>query len=795
VRVPYSWLRDFAPIEASPDEVWAALDDIGLTVDGVERVGEGLGDIVVAKVLSVRAHPDADRIRLVDVDAGDGEPLQIACGAWNFGEGDVVPLAPVGSTLPGGMEIGRRKMRGEWSNGMLCSASELGLGEDGKGLLLLSSDLEPGMPVTEALGIEPDVVLDIDVTANRPDALSVAGVARDLAAKLGLPFQLPEATVIEAPYRIENLASIQVEAPDLCPRFTVRVLEGVPNTASPGWMQRRLTMAGMRPINLAVDASNYVMLELGQPTHPYDLDRLPGEGLLVRAARPGEVVRTLDGVDRRTGENLSGGTGDCLICDAEGNPVGIAGIMGGEGSGIVDSTERILLEAAYFLPMAIARTSKRLRLRSEASARFERGVDPEGIDLAADRYCTLVGAAVAAGRLDERAAPPARRTAGLRIERVSRVLGVELNAPEVSGYLAPLGFTTVGETTIEDIGTELEVVLPSWRPDATAEIDLIEEVARHHGYERLGRLALTGSRTGGLTPHQRFRREVRSILVGLGFSEASTPPLVGPEDHERSGWRLPTIAATNPAVREESILRATLLPGLLRSLAYNVSHRNAGAQLFELGHVFRPADDPRADLPLETERVALVAHGQAAEIAVRAWRTLTRHLRLAAVELSQPFDHPGLHPHRSAQILSGGTELGVVGEVHPEALRRWGLEGRVAVLDLDVEALGRVQRRSVEQTDISRFPSADIDLSFEVADTVSAEAVERSIRRAAGEDLENVELFDVYRGEGVSQHSRGLAYRLRLRSLEKTLTDGDIAAVRIRIVEAVAVDPGASLRG
>ncbi len=301
MRVPLSWLRDFAPVGNDADAVRFALDDIGLTVDGVDRVGEGLDDIVVVEVLATRPHPKADRIQLVDVDTGNGESLQIACGAFNFSAGDRVPLAPVGSTLPDGMEIGRRKLRGEWSNGMLCSATELGLGADGKGILILDESLQAGVRLIDALGLESDVVFDVDVTANRPDAMSISGVARDLAAKLRVPFSLPETAVSTAAYRVENLASVVVEAPDLCPRFTVRVLEGVPNIASPEWMQRRLTLAGMRPLSLAVDASNYVMLELGQPTHPYDLDQLAGDGLIVRAARPGETVTTLDGVDRETG--------------------------------------------------------------------------------------------------------------------------------------------------------------------------------------------------------------------------------------------------------------------------------------------------------------------------------------------------------------------------------------------------------------------------------------------------------------------------------------------------------------
>ena len=789
MRVLLSWLNDFAPVGTDAAPAIAALDELGLAVDSLDRVGEGLGDIVVARVLATRQHPDADRIQLVDIDPGDGHSIQVACGAFNFGAGDLVPLAPVGSRLPGGLEIGRRKLRGEWSNGMLCSATELELGEDGAGIMVLSSDLEPGTPLVDALGLEPDVVFDLDVTANRPDAMSVVGVARDLAAKLRLPFTLPDPSVPEAPYRVENLASVMVESPDLCPRFTARVLEGVPHIESPKWMQRRLTLAGMRPITLAVDVSNYVMLELGQPTHPYDLDKLPDEGLLVRAARPGETVTTLDGVERTLGNVPAGTTGDCLICDARGEPVGIAGIMGGAGSGISETTTRVLLETAYFLPMAIARTSKRLRLRSEASARFERGVDIEGIERAAARYCALVGSEVAAGIIDERSEPPKERRTRVRVKRVNHVLGSDLDAEQVTDYLQPIGFTT-GRVT-EDV---LDVLLPSWRPDATSEIDVIEEVARHHGYARLGSRPLTGSRTGGLTEYQQRRRKVREILTGLGISEAQTAPLIAPEEHELAGWTDPTIAGANPMVREESILRATLMPGLLRSLAYNASHRTPDVALFELGKVFRVPGDPRSELPDETERVAAALAGRDAKSAVGIWRTLADHLRLAEPAL-QAGDGPGLHPARTGKVRAGNVHIGFVGEIHPEVVERWGLEGPIGWLDLDVGAMLGAPTRPIEQQPVSRFPSSDIDLAFEVPDAVPAGDVQTTIGRAAGELLIDLSLFDVYRGQGVTAGSRGLAFRLRLQAPDRTLTDKDVAELRTRVIEAVNGSHGATLRG
>ncbi len=462
--------------------------------------------------------------------------------------------------------------------------------------------------------------------------------------------------------------------------------------------------------------------------------------------------------------------------------------MGGAGSGVTDATTRILLEAAQFLPMAIARTSKRLRLRSEASARFERGVDIEGIDRAADRYCALVGAEVAAGTLDVRAHAPEERRARLRVDRLNAVLGSDLSPEDVTGYLDPIGFSS---TPVDD--ADLDVAIPSWRPDVEAEIDVIEEVARHHGFSRLGAAPLVGARTGGLTPHQRLRREVRSALLGAGVSEAATSPLIGPDDHKRTGYPGPVIAASNPMMQEESILRATLLPGLLRSVAYNASHRNPAAWLFELGKVFRPTTGD-TELPDETERLTAVFAGSESPQAVRAWRALASGLRLADLSL-EPTIAAGLHPHRTACIFSAGQELGFVGEVHPDVLNAWEIPGRVAVVDVDFELLVSAARRSLEQQPVSRFPSSDIDLAFEIPDGISAEKVEVVIRRAGGDDLRRVELFDVYRGEQMGAEARGLAFRLRFQAADRTLTDAEVATYRVAIIGAVESDLGGTLRG
>jgi phenylalanyl-tRNA synthetase beta chain len=802
MRVPLSWIRDFAPVEGDPADVGATLDDLGLVVEDIEHVGEGLEGVVVARVLAIDPIPSADHIRLVTVDAGDGRSLEVVCGASNFSVGDLVPLATVGTVLPGGMAVSRRKMKGVESNGMLCSGSELGISEDAAGILVLGSlaaDAGPGTPLIDALGLEPDVVFNLEIEGNRPDALSIAGVARDLAARLRLPFSIPDPQPAEGEVPTERLARAAVEAPDLCPRLLVRVLVDARVGPSPPWIARRLVLAGMRPINSIVDATNYVMLELGQPTHPYDLDRLGGGGLLVRRARSGETIVTLDGEERRLGVPVRGGEADdCLICDADGSPVGIAGIMGGAASEISESTSRVLLEVANFKPMAIARTSARLGLRTEASVRFERGADPEALERAGARVCELVagvGGTPASGSLDVRgdvAPPPVIR---LRTDRVNAILGTDLDDETVRQHLTPLGFEVSRE------GPRVHGVrVPTFRPDSTREIDLIEEVARLHGYARIPRTVPPPPGVGRLTPYQRDRRRVREVVAGTGASEAWTASFLAPGDHEAAGLDGPSVEVENPLAAEESVLRRSLLPGMLRALAFNMSHRYPDLRLFEIGHVFgwpRPGEP----LPDETEHlgVALAWPADDARSAVEVWRALAGALRLESVSM-QAAVRPGLHPTRSARLVAGdtGAELGGLGEVDPDVLSTFGLGGRigrVGWIEVDLGLALTAPRRPRQARPVSRFPSSDVDLAFVVDDATPAGSVEETLATTGGDLLVDLALFDVYRGVGVPRGRRSLAFRLRFCALDHTLTDEEVGEVRQRCIEAVESEHPAALRG
>jgi phenylalanyl-tRNA synthetase beta chain len=845
VRAPLSWLRDFAPF---PDDVGVlrdALDDLGLVVEAIEHVGEGLGDVVVGRVLEIRPIKGADKIRLTIVDGGGSDPLEIVCGATNFEVGDRVPLAPVGAILPGDFEISQRKLRGVTSNGMLCSGKELGLSDDGAGLLILGdgSPGEPGTPIMEALGLRVDTVFDIAVEGNRPDAWCISGIARDLAGRLHLPFTLPEPPEPAASgWPVDEAATASVDAPDLCPRLTVSVLRDVAVGPSPGWIAQRLVLSGMRPINNVVDASNYVMLELGQPTHPYDLSLLPGPGLTVRRARPGEKVETLDGVQRTVGQQgrSLGDTGeDCLICDAEGNPVGIGGIMGGASSEIVESTTEVLLEAAYFPPMAIARTSKRLGLRTEASARFERGVDPWVIEPSVRRFCQLLaesvpGLTVADGMLDVRAEVPGPFVVPVPLGRVHRQIGVTLGPDEIARLIEPIGFTVLEREGDADDGV-LVVEVPTNRPDIRRAPygidDIIEEIARTFGYSNVPRRVPTWPQPGRLTTLQRSRREVKDVLRGLGASEGWTDTFVSGDAHDDVDLTGPAVVVANPLDAERPFLRRSLLPGLLGALAYNASRRQPAVRLFEVGVVFsHPAAGlarvversgaggaERAELPGERELMSAVfaLDEDDARSAVAAWHVLADALRLDGVRLVPPGDGtpplPGLHPTRSAHLMArAGTlnevTVGAVGEIDPAVATRFDLTRtaggntaarRIGWLEVDLGLLfdeEKVPRRITVGGAVSRFPSSDIDLAFVVDDRHPADAVADALRRSGGELLESVHLFDVYRGPGIDEGSRSLAYRLRFCADDRTLTDEEVGGLRASCIDVVAQEFGAVLR-
>ena len=794
MRAPLSWLCEFTPIDVPVATVADALNHLGLEVEEIDEPGREISGVVVARVLDVVPHPNADKLRLCDVDFGDGQ-TRVVCGAPNVVPGMIAPFAPAGAMLPGGFTLERRKIRGVVSDGMLCSAAELGLGDDHSGIVDLDAGLELGTDVRAALGLD-DVVFHLAITPNRSDAMAIVGVARDLAAHFGLPFAVPVPPGAPVAESVAG-ATVVVEASDRCPRFVARVAR-VTMGPSPAWMARRLRLAGMRPISNVVDVTNYVMLERGRPLHAFDFDRLPGRGIVVRLAADGETMTTLDGVERTFRPE------DLLICDAERRAQGIAGIMGGSEAEVSDATTSILLESAYFAPSGIARTSKRLGLRSEASARFERGVDPNGTASGADRAIELLvevaAAAPEAEAIDRYPQPIERPRISVRTARVNRLLGTTIDAAQARALLEPLGIDCEGD------GDDFVAVAPTFRPDLEREIDIVEEVARRVGLDAIGRSVPTNPvMIGRLTPAQRERRLLADVLVGAGYDEAFTLSLVAPADLERAGIAVDRVVEVeNPLRHDESVLRPAILPGLLRAVATNAAHGEVDVALFELGHVFAPPNG--ATFPDERDRIAAVRGGSLrrrpheadrpviAADALDALHALADALRLADLRI-EAAPRPGFHPGRAARVLVDGVEVGSVGEVAAEVRTALSIDASVVALELDLGGLLGGRRRDRAYQPVSRFPASTIDLAFVLDDGIPAAAVCATLADATGELLEDVRVFDVFHSDALGAGKVSIAFSLRFRAPDRTLTDEDVGALRQRGIDAVVAAHGAGLRG
>lgn len=802
MNISYRWLTELVPggVEA-PEELAERLALLGFPVEGAEDLAEGLRDIVVGKVLEAGPHPDADRLRLCAVDAGTGERLQVVCGAPNVEAGRLYPFIPVGGVLPDGMKIRKAKIRGTHSFGMLCSPRELGLGQDHDGILALNGSYEPGTSFVEAMGLD-DLRLDVEVTSNRGDLLSHVGVARELrpdAGALSLP-DIPGAPEEVALEWIRDDREVVVDGvtvtnhePDACRRFTGAVIRGVTVRPSPDWLQMRLRAVGLRPINNVVDATNYVLMELGQPLHAYDLDRLQGNRIQVRRARDGEKVETLDGETHTlSGEML-------VIADGEAT-VDIAGIMGDDRTSVTRETANVFLECAHFEAPGIRTTKKTLGIQSDAGYRFERFVDPAGQERALVR-CLEVILATAGGTLHPKAADVQSRpwettTVSLRLSRLERVLGVPFTADRVNDLLEPLGF----ELEAEDDDT-LRVTIPSWRgADVTREVDLVEEVARRHGFHRFPD-DLGAFRPGNVPDHPLFRLEdrLRDHLVASGWYEAQTPAFVPESEGE--------VRLQNPLSREEPVLRRELAPSLLRRIEYNLARGNRNVRLFELGTSFRSGgEDGR---PREEARLAVVLTGDRAprhwsappealdlwdlkvlleECAALAWGG---HVRL---EPGPAEGFPGVEGAAWSVVHEEGRILGGGGIVAPSRLDLPPWAGDVLAFELGLPSAPG-SPKDVTMRALPGHPGSERDLALLVpVDVPAGDLLERA-RSAAGEHLESVEIFDVYQGEGVPEGRRSLALRFRFRAAGRTLTDDEVESATRAITHRLAEEWGVHVRG
>ena len=789
MKVVLSWLRELCPTDLSADELAELLTRKGAEVESIEHPWERVSGVVVARVLEVRDHPNSETLCLARVQTGSGE-LEVVVGVRNMAPGDLVPLAPPGASVVTLREpLGARKIRGVVSNGMLCAPDELGISPSHEGILVLPAGLEPGMDVAEAFGLT-GAVLDIEVTPNRPDFLSVLGIAREVAAATGTALSPPDTRVDEDSDEANGVASLEVLDLERCPRYLARIIRNVEHVAAPIAIQARLFAAGMRPISAVVDATNYAMLEIGQPLHPFDLALLKGPGIVVRRAEMGEKLVTLDGVERTFTDD------DLLICDAE-RPVAVAGVMGGELAEVSEQTSDVLLEAASFERGGIQRTRRRIDLSTEASMRFERGVDPEAAPAGADRACRLMiewcGARVLRGAI-EVGGPPPRRTIDLRASRASALIGYEVSTRDAVDVFDRLA---IASEPVDDDSIRVEV--PGYRVDLEREVDLIEEVVRVQGYERVGSTLPAIKRPGGLPEPYAFRRRLREALRRAGLREVRQVPFSSDADLEMvrddDGVRV-----TNPLQANDGWLRTRLLPGLLKAVRGNAHRHVRSVAVFEVNTVFRMRDET----PIERPMAAFALMGNAEP----GWASDDRPFDVfdakGIVEalmaelglewsLGEPVGRP-FHPGRSALVMAEGEPIGALGEIHPKVAKRFDLTGRVAAAELEVEALMRLARSLVRVEDAPRFPPVRRDLAFTIDVSTPAADVRSALEQAGGELVGSVVLFDVFEGPPLSEGQRSLAFSIDFRAADRTLTDEEADRAVAAMVERLSRDFGATLR-
>lgn len=802
--VPLKWLREFVDFDLSALELADLLTDGGLEVEAVENRLTGLTKVVTAKVLSVEPHPDADRLRLAVVECG-GQSQTVVCGAPNLEAGMISPLAQVGAVLGDGeFEIKAAKIRGVESLGMLCSERDLGLSDDHGGIMALASDLAPGLALAEALNLETEV-LEIGVTPNRGDALSILGVARDVAALLDLPLSMPSHEPHEAGDPIEGQATVELIDTKGCPRYAARLLKGIAIAPSPLWMRDRLMACGVRPINNVVDVTNYVLMEMGQPLHAFDFKRLAGGKIVVRLAQPGEKFHTLDGQERPLSEDT------LMICDGQGS-VAVAGVMGGLNSEVEDNTTEVLIESAFFDPISVRRTSKRLGLSTEASYRFERGMDLEGCARACGRAALLMaqltGAAVAPGIIDAYPVPYQAPRLELSIKRTAAYLGIPLTRDEVVAPLKRLGI----EVEAGQDDDHIVARPPAARTDLERPVDLTEEVARMKGYNNIPAAMPKASLSAKPRAwQQRLRARARDAMAAQGLDEAITYSFAHPDAVEHLGLqpddpRRRVVKLMNPLSEDLSQLRTSLLPGLLQAAQHNLAHRVADVALFEVGKAFIKRDDE--PLPWEPTRLAAVIANLAqptswwdGEVPVSLSHIkgvveyLAESLDLDELSFELPAEAPPyLDPAQWCQVTLGGQLLGELGRLSSAAAKAFDIERPTYLMDLDFDLLTAQAPRSKSFTRLPRYPEVVRDVALILDEAVPAGQILALARSADDPWLVAVEVFDLYRGKPLAKGEKSLGLRFTYRSEERTLTEEEVTPGYDALLKNLMTSFSATLR-
>ena len=792
------WLTEFVDVgldEINDHDFAEAMTMSGSKVEDTHYMGEGISNVVVGRIVEMVRHHDSDHMWTCQVDVGGKRLLQIVTGAQNQKVGDLVPVALDGATLPGGAEIHTTTFRGELSEGMMCSIKELGLTlhdfpyaiEDG--LFILQEDCRPGDDIVPVIGRD-DHVVEFEITPNRPDCLSVIGLAREASVTFQKPLKLHTPVVKGSGGDIHELVKVDVEDAKLCPRYTARMVRNIKIEPSPKWMRERISAMGMRPINNIVDITNYVMMEYGQPMHAFDFSCVDGGHIIVRTAREGETCRTLDGNERKVTPNM------LCICD-EHKPVGLAGVMGGENSEITPDTKMVLFESANFNGTSIRRTAAALNMRTDASAHYEKGLDPYLTKIAVDRACELVellGAGeVVDGYVDVFPDPPKPLVRKLDVDRVNWILGTDIDGDTMRKILSDLGFQLDGNT----------VTVPSWRLDIDPKYtqnDFAEEVARIYGFNNIPStmMADSGTKSGGYTPEQAAERRLGEVCRACGYDGIITYSFYSP-----AGWdmiRLPendpkrdAIRILNPLGEDTSCMRTTTLPSVLEVLARNWNFRNKAVRIYEFAKVYKKRPDGMADEP---KILTLGAYGGGMDFYTLKGTVeeLCDALRISGVEYVPVRDDPSYHPGRCAAVYAGGEYLGRFGQVHPLVAKNYGVSEELYAAELDFPAMFAHRTTELYYAPLPRFPAVMRDISLVCDDALTAGELEKCIRRAGGEYLESVEVFDVYKGVNIPEGKKSISFALALRAGDQTLTDDHADEAVAAILGALAREYGAVIR-
>ena len=790
MNLSMKWLKEFVDIDIKPRDFSEAMTISGSKVEGYEIEGSEISNVVVGKILSIVPHQDSDHLVICQVDIGESEPIQIVTGASNLTVGDLVPAALNNSTLPGGIKIKKGKLRGVESNGMLCSLGELGLTlhdfpyaiEDG--IFVLQEDCQPGQPICEAIGLD-DIKVEFEITSNRPDCFSVIGLAREAAATFDKPLTLHTPVVKAGNGSCKDMLDVKIEEPSLCSIYSARIVENVRVKPSPRWMRERLRAMGVRPINNIVDITNYVMLEYGQPMHAFDLRFIEDKKIRVRRAKDGETITTLDGVDRTlTHDNL-------VIADSK-KPVAIAGVMGGEYSGIMDDTTTIVFESACFDGSSVRTTARDQGMRTDASSRYEKGLDPNNCLPALERACELVELLDAGDVLDDVIiddhSSHEQRRIPLETEWINRFLNIQLSAEEMKAILMKIDCQFDGDT----------ILVPTFRPDLEHKADIAEEIARFYGYNRIPSTPLRGDAQGKYTPRQKFEDKISNTMLALGLSEIMTYSFLSPKAYDKIGMPEQdhlrnSVTIANPLGEDTSIMRTTALPSMLDTLARNYNNRNGSVALFELASEYYPVEGQ--ELPDEKTKLIAGLYGDDCDFftAKGMVEQLLDTLFISNYEFEASSNEYSYHPGRCAHIMIDDIVIGVIGEIHPKVAENYGINERILCFTLDVDSLFAHAQTELTYTPLPKFPAVTRDLALICDETIPVRMLEKAITKGAGNLLETIQLFDVYQGEQIESGKKSVAFNIVLRSAENTLAEEQVNSTMKKVMKELE-KVGATLR-